>query len=216
MGRPIAGTLAETYLKHRGVAVDGNLTALRFLARCYYRASTTTPQETRPALLAAITDFEGRITGVHRTWLDASGHDKAHVANPRRALGNQLANGVRFGETGTVMLAGEGLETVLSLKAVMPGLPMVAALSASHLAALVLPRSLQRLYIARDRDAAGYWAFERLAKCACNTGVAVLPLDPVGGDFNDDLLEFGAAALSVSVRQQLAIEDVYVAVCARP
>ena len=100
MGRPIAGTLGASYLQHRGIAVAGNLTALRFHARCYYRASTTAPQETRPALLAAVTDLDGRITGVHRTWLDVSGRDKAHVASPRRALGNQLGHGVRFGKAG--------------------------------------------------------------------------------------------------------------------
>ena len=38
---------------------------------------------------------------------------------------------------------------------------------------------LQRLYVARDRDAAGRWAFERLAKCARESNVVVLPLDPV-------------------------------------
>lgn len=159
--------------------------------------------------MAAITDLEGRLTGVHHTWLDASGHDKAHVANPRRALGNQLGHGVRFGRTGTVMLAGEGLETVLSLKTIMPAVPMVAALSASHLGALILPQGLQRLYIARDRDAAGRWAFERLAECAHNTTVVVLPLDPVDGDFNDDLLEFGVPALCSSLRGQVAAEDAW-------
>jgi hypothetical protein len=84
MGRPIAGTLAESYLQHRAVAVDGTLTALRYLARCYYRAAGTARQEARPALLAAVTDSDGAITGVHRTWLDASGRDKAQVASPRR------------------------------------------------------------------------------------------------------------------------------------
>ena len=211
MGRPIAGTLAASYLQHRGIAVDGNLTALRFHARCYYRAAANPLRETRPALLAAITDLAGRITGVHRTWLDASGHGKAPVANPRRALGNQLGHGVRFGRTGTVVIAGEGLETVLSLRTVMPAMPMVAALSASHLGALVLPQGLQRLYIARDRDAAGRWAFERLTIAARDANIAVWPLDPIGGDFNDDLLNFGARALCGSVQWQMAAEDAVLA-----
>ena len=54
-----------------------------------------------------------------------------------------------------VLLAGEGIETVLSLKCVLPGLPMIAALSANHLAALDLAPTLARLYVARDRDPAG-------------------------------------------------------------
>lgn len=207
IGRPIAGTLAETYLRRRGIAVAGTMKALRFHARCTYRAANAAAVEKMPALLAAITDLNGRITGVHRTWLDASGHDKAHVVSPRRALGFLLGHGVRFGNSGRVLVAGEGLETVLSLKCVMPALPMVAALSAAHLSALILPAGLQRLYVARDRDAAGRWAFERLAGRARDAGVAVLALDPVGGDFNDDLLARGAAALSKAVRAQLRAAD---------
>ena len=39
--------------------------------------------------------------------------------------------------------------------AILPSLPMVAALSANHLAALLFPPTLRRLYVARDRDPAG-------------------------------------------------------------
>ena len=38
------------------------------------------------------------------------------------------------------MAAGEGIETMLSLRCVMPDMPMVAALSAAHLAAILFPR----------------------------------------------------------------------------
>ena len=93
----------------------------------------------------------------------------------------------------------------------MPAMPMVAALSASHLGALVLPQGLQRLYVARDRDAAGRWAFERLTTAARESNVVVLPLDPVANDFNDDLLNFGARALCGSVRPQMAAEDAVLA-----
>src|SRR3546814_11967064 len=44
----------------------------------------------------------------------------------------------------------------------MPAMPVAAALSAAHLAALVLPPTLRRLYVARDNDAAGRFALERL------------------------------------------------------
>ena len=37
----------------------------------------------------------------------------------------------------------------------MPTMPMVAALSAAHLAAILFPVTLRRLYIARDDDPAG-------------------------------------------------------------
>jgi len=205
-GRSIAGTLVETYFEHRSIGRLGPSPALRFHPACYYRDGAA--QERRPALLAAITDLNGRITGIQRTWLEASGRGKAAVATPRRALGRQFGNGVRFGKVGEVMLAGEGIETILSLKTILPGMPMVAALSASNLGALVLPKGLKRLYVARDRDAAGYGAFARLARRALTLGVMVTALDPVHGDFNDDLVRSGAKALRSVVIRQLPAQDV--------
>ena len=70
-------------------------------------------------------------------------------------MGHLLGHGVRFGVRDDVMAAGEGIETMLSLRSVLPTLPMVAALSANHLAALLFPPTLRRLYVARDDDPAG-------------------------------------------------------------
>src|SRR5215471_14639130 len=63
-----------------------------------------------------------------------------------------LGNGVRLGTATDVLAAGEGLETMLALKSVLPALPMIAGLSANHLAALEWPPTLRRLYVARDND----------------------------------------------------------------
>jgi phage/plasmid primase-like uncharacterized protein len=208
MARPIAGTIADAYLGQRGIKRVTGLAALRFHPRCFYRACDAARPKAGPALIAAVTDLQGRITGVQRTWLDASGHRKAPISTPRRALGHLLGNGVRFGESGEVLLVGEGIETVLSLKMVLGAMPMVAALSASHLAALVLPPGLKRLYIACDADGAGRCACERLAERARTTGGAVvLSLHPHGGDFNDDLRAHGAEALAVALRSQIGHED---------
>jgi len=205
--QPIADTIAEAYLLRRGITTARDLSALRFHPTCYYRAHEAAPREKRPALLAAVTDLEGRITGVQRTWLDPLGSGKARIPDPRRALGHLLGNGVRFGAATNILVAGEGIETVLSLKTVMPALPMVAALSTSHLAALVLPVTLERLYVACDADAAGGRAFERLANRARVQAIDVRPLRPVLADFNDDLRVLGAAALLEALRVQIAADD---------
>jgi hypothetical protein len=55
---------------------------------------------------------------------------------------------------------------MLSLRSIMPGLPMIAALSANHLAAILFPAALRRLYIARDSDPAGEPAFTSRSKIA--------------------------------------------------
>ncbi len=68
---------------------------------------------------------------------------------------------------------------------------MIAALSANHLAALVLPTGLRRLYVAQDNDAAGRHATETLADRAHEFGIDVLTLRPALGDFNDDLRRLG-------------------------
>jgi len=206
--RPIAGTIGEAYLQHRGIYLMPDLPALRFHPMCAYRADDTAPRETRPALIAAVTDLSGRITGIERTWLEASGSGKAQVPAPRRALGSLLGNGVRFGSSSSPVLGvGEGLETVLSLKSVMRALPLVAALSAGQLARLVLPPGLRRLYVACDADAAGWRAFAQLAARARAEGFDAFALQPTFSDFNDDLRILGPAELVAALRSQIAPSD---------
>ena len=209
--RPIVGSIAEAYLRERGITALRDYTALRFHPRCYYRQDDDAPAGTRkdwPALVASITDLDGMMTGAHRTWLDPSGRTKAPVTTPRRAMGHLLGNAVRFGNALDVMAAGEGIETMLSLRSVMPTLSMAAALSANHLAALLLPRTLRRLYIARDNDPAGHRAVQVLAERVQGGGIEALVLAPTLGDFNDDLRQLGPDALAWAIRVQLAPEDV--------
>jgi hypothetical protein len=208
MSRPIPGTIAETYLRKRGITVLHEIRALRFHPRCYYRPDVDAPTEVWPALIAAVTDLASKITGAHRTWLEPSGHDKAPVDTPRRAMGHLLGHGVRFGIATDVMAAGEGLETMLSLRSALPHLPMLAALSANHLAAILFPATLRRLYVARDRDSAGGLAVATLTERAHSAGIEALTLTPALGDFNEDLREFGVDKLRAALRIQLAPEDV--------
>jgi hypothetical protein len=61
-------------------------------------------------------------------------------------MGDLLGNAVCFGAPDDdVLVAGEGIETMLSLRCALPTLPMAAALSANHLAAMLLSSSLRRL-----------------------------------------------------------------------
>jgi hypothetical protein len=212
MSYPIAGTVAETYLQNRGIAIMPDLRALRFHPRCFYRttdeATGANHYEVWPALLATVTDLDSRVTGLHRTWLDPSGRDKAPVSSPRRALGEIAGHGVRFGPADDVMAAGEGLETVLSVHTVLAAMPTAAALSANHLAAFRPPPALRRLYVAQDNDAAGRWAAHQLSCRAQASGIEAITLTPCLKDFNDDLRRLGVAALRATLRDQLALEDI--------
>ena len=104
------------------------------------------------------------------------------------------------------MAAGEGIETMLSLRCVMPTMPMAAALSAAHLAAILFPETLRRLYIARDDDPAGDSAMVTLVDRAQAVGIEAIVLSPRLGDFNDDLrrlasMRFGQHSGSSSCRR---------------
>jgi hypothetical protein len=216
MSQPISGTIAEAYLRQRGITALYDAAALRFHPRCYYRPDADAPTEIWPALIAAVTDLAGSITGAHRTWLDPhldlwldpKRDGKAPIDTPRRAMGDLLGHGVRFGLAYDVMAAGEGIETTLSVRSVLPDLPMLAALSASHLAAILFHSTLRRLYVVRDNDPAGDRAMATLAERAKAAGIEALTLSPALGDFNDDLQQFGIEHLRTALCPQLASEDV--------
>ena len=211
MSQPIAGTLAERYLAGRGIILTAGERALRFHPGCYYRDLVTDETQTLPALIAAVTGPDGRITGLQRTWLAPDGNGKAQIADPRRSLGHLLGNGIWLGlepdTSVSVMAAGEGFETMASLRSVMPALPVAAATSANHLAGLIFPPGCRRVYIAADADAAGRHGIERLSQRAGKAGILALVLRPQLGDFNDDLRHLGPARLAAWLSDQLVPED---------
>ena len=130
--------------------------SLRFHPRCYYRPDADAPTETWPALIAAVTDLAG------------SNHRRAsHLARPvgraakplstRRGGRWAICSATRSGSVSAsdVMAAGEGIETMLSLRSVCRTCPWPQALSANHLAAILFPPTLRRLYVARDARSGG-------------------------------------------------------------
>ena len=204
---PATGTLAQSYLRARGIDCDLHTDALRFHPSCYYRAHDGAPLQAWPALIAAVTDLSGSITGVHRTWLARDGASKAPLPDPRRAMGQLLGHGVRFGIAIHVLAAAEGIENALTLRTAFPDLPVLAALSANHLSALVLPATLKRLYVAVDRDADGLAAASRLMRRSHGSGIRAYPLIPAGEDWNTDLMQRGITFVRQSLLDQFADTD---------
>lgn len=208
--KPLRRTLAERYLNGRAIFGAASSIALRFHPHCWYLASEDdapgTP-DSFAAMIAAVTDLAGTITGVHRTWLDAETADKAPIAYPRRAMGHLLGHGVRFGPAAPVMVAGEGIETMLSLREAADTLPMVAGLSAAHLAAIVFPPNLRRLYVARDADPAGTQALATLTERAGAAEIELIPLEPRFDDFNTDLIRRSLDNLRRDLSRQLLPQD---------
>ena len=105
------------------------------------------------------------------------------------------------------MVAGEGIETMLSLRMAVPPLAMIAGLSAPHLAATAFPTELQRLYVARDDDPAGAHAVATLTERTHAAGIAMIVLEPQLDDFNADLRQMGLDRLRAHLARQFVPED---------
>jgi hypothetical protein len=207
LSRPVPATLAETYLRARGITARLDWRALRFHPACYYRDYEGAPLEQWPALLGAVTDLSGKLTGLQRTWLGRDGGGKAPCAEPRRAMGHLLGHAIRFGKPHGVMAAGEGIETVLSLLSLLPALPMAAGLSAAHLAAILFPPGLRRLYVLRDNGAAGVFVEQRLGERCRACAIDCRVLKPAGKDLNTDLRFDPFGTVKARMLAQMAAED---------
>lgn len=194
--RPIADTLAEAYLQARAIR-RCRFPALRFHPALTYRHEDRT--ERFPALVAAITEPDGRIHGIHRTYLDPARTAKADVPHPRKTLGRVHGYAVRFRNVtpgNETLVVAEGIETLLSIAAAMPTAGSAAPLSAGNLSAFTPPPDARRIVIARDNDAAGASAAEQLRRRCAERGLPADVLCPAGGDWNDDLVQLGADALA--------------------
>src|SRR6056297_221745 len=187
--RPVHGTLAETYLRGRGISCPLPET-LRFMPDCWHPTS-----KRFPAMLTRVDGSEG--FAVHRTYLAPDGRGKADVKPDRLMLGRVSGGAVRLTEAQGPLVVAEGIETALSLSCGLLRTPATiwAALSTSGMRGLILPPDPHRLTIASDGDAAGRAAANALAERAHALGwqVSLLPA-PDGRDWNDILTMKGEAA----------------------
>jgi len=201
MSQPIAGTLAETYLKSRSIIVPVQA-ALRFHANAYYRDKTG-HQCQPPALLAAIRTATNKFTGVNKIWLKPDGSGVADIMFPKKVQGSLNGNAVWFGHSNEIQIVGEGVETILALKTVRPDIAMAAALTANHLAAFEPPADLKFLVIARDNDRAGAQAASRLSARMSVLNIQTTVIVSRNDDFNTDLKMFGTTFLKTKLSQVL-------------
>lgn len=133
--QPAEGTLVRDYLTCRGISPT-LFSELPPVLRFDPAARYTIPAEgnsrewrtihTGPAMIAAVVDSGGRVTAVHRTWLDLSQpKGKLILPDPRRngetlpakkVLGSKKGGSIRFltPQGCDTMVMAEGVETTLS------------------------------------------------------------------------------------------------------
>jgi hypothetical protein len=197
---PIAGTVAEQYLKARGLA-DPAVPDLLFHPNLIHRESRTS----HPAMVAVVRNQDGNRIAIHRTWLGGDGAGKANLPKPRMMLGPVAGGAVRLADVraDNVLGVAEGIETALAVMAACPNLPVWATLSAAGLERVVLPPDVQSVVILADHDESGVGlrAAEALAERLIGEerGVHIAMPPNAGDDFNDLLLREGPGAVKAVV-----------------
>ena len=188
-----SGTLADIYLRSRGLDGLAGSLALRFRPDCPHLEGGK-----YPALVAAVQDAAGKHIAIHRTYLSRDGSGKAKVEPPKASLGPVWGGAVRLDPLAMEIVVGEGIESAASAGRLF-GLPAWAALSAGNLRkGLVLPPEVRSVVIAADadeptirglrpgQDAARAASLRWLAE---GRKVRIAVPDRVGADFNDLLVE---------------------------
>jgi putative DNA primase/helicase len=180
---PGAGTLVETYLRSRFIALPIP-PSLKFHPNLRHPSGVYLP-----AMIAAVQAVNGAIVAIHRTFLKRDGTGKADVEPNKMMLGRCVGGAVRFAKPNVTVALAEGLETALSVAQACPGLAVWAALSTSGLIAVRLPEFVHQIIICVDNDING--AGERAARTAAQRLVKqgrkvrfAWPGCP-GADFND-------------------------------
>lgn len=154
--RPVAGTVAETYLQARGFRIAPPPT-IRFLPGYPYSR-----RERFPCLVAAVQAPSREIVAVQLTFLHPGGRRKADVEEPRRTIGPLGAGALRLGPAGNHLGLAEGFETAWAAM-LMRAVPTWATLGTERLLKIALPESVKRVTVFADNDAPGIAFANRFA-----------------------------------------------------
>lgn len=192
--------------------VRGPLSCIRFHAAIPYfepsAGKSSGPRKvlhTGPAMVAMLTDVNGRTCGLHRTWLTDDGR-KAPVESPRRltsAISTHPINGsaVKLDAiAGPVLSVGEGIESSLAARA-MAKFPTWSTVNKNLMVHLQVPEEVQFVIVWADRDnsgagqAAGGELVQRMRSLGKKAVMVLPPFSvPEGGksvDWNDVVAALG-------------------------
>lgn len=177
--QPATGSLVQVYLAARSITLPPP-PSLRFHPALRHPSGATWP-----AMVAAVQSSDGRVVGVHRTYLRRDGAGKAEAQPNRMTLGPVAGCAVRLARAGATLAIGEGVETSLSYMQATDT-PTRAALSAPGLKTVMLPPRVRDVILVADGDDAGDAAAQDAAHRFIREGRnARIARAPRGLDFND-------------------------------
>lgn len=201
---PIKGTPAEHYLVNRGIPAEHVPSILRYHpALRFFDAKEKKFYGNFPALVAPIRAANDKIIALHRIYLTPEG-GKADVPEAKKmtvCIKPPTGAAIKLFPAGKVLGVGEGIETMLAVRAVT-GMPVWSAVAAPLLEQVVIPDEVEHVVIWGDLDMSerGHQAAEKLAervRAEGKTAHIEIPSQPIpdgekGLDWLEVLLRFGA------------------------
>ena len=185
---PARGTLAETYLAARGLALPDD-SPLRFHPSAWRNRDCGPPG---PAMLALMTAPEtGAAVGVHCTYIAPGGAGKALGGRPRMMFGR--AGVIRLAPIeGATLGIAEGIETALAVAQRAGWVPIWGATSAGGIARFPVIAGVESLTVFADADPPGMTAARQAAQRWGEAGRMARICAPPAGDWDDALRGCGA------------------------
>lgn len=174
--RPVAGTVAETYLRSRGFHVPPPPT-IRFLPGYPY-----SKRERFPCLVAAAQAPTRQIVAVQLTLLHPGGRRKADVDEPRRTIGPLGAGALRLAPVADHLGLAEGFETAWAAM-LIHDIPTWATLGTERFLKITIPETVSRVTVFADNDAPGLAFAGRFAEAHSSLAVEIVAPDDDSDDF---------------------------------
>lgn len=179
--RPIAGTLAEDYLRARGLSPPFP-EALRFNPATVLGSGAD--RKTMPAMIAAVENDLG-IVAVQRTFLNLRDVLRKPVPKPKVSLGLLGTAAIRLAPATDELGLAEGIEDALSATAWF-GTPCWALAGVERLAFVAIPEKVRRVIVYGDRGPAAERLLEKAREHLSANGRELLSRVPADhGDWND-------------------------------
>jgi DNA primase len=177
--QPGPGTLAEAYLKGRGIRLASWPAALRF----HQAADHPKLKQRFPAMIAQVVGAAEPSFQV--TYLAVDGKSKAQInkEDQRRTLGSNKGGAVFLSDDiqpGTTLAVGEGVESVASAMQAS-GLPGVAVLGIGGLANIEFSSDVAEIVVLGENDDASCKAIDKAAPPLTEKGVKLRVAQPPQG-----------------------------------
>ena len=182
--RSAKGTLAEAYLRARGITLPIP-DEIRFHPGLKYHGT----HDIFPCMVAKITDNSG-FCAVQRTFLDPKEPKKAPVTKPKLSKGGMGTGAVRLRPAGQMLGLAEGIETALSARQLY-SIPVWATLSAMRLSKIEMPDGVEQITIFADTGEVGRKEAFKAAEIYEHKGYAAEVIFP-GAHFQGENNDFNS------------------------